>query len=152
MQSDGGGKLTAAGEDAMAEQILDAVNPIRDGAVADVQHPRGGGGVQTVLQLASERVAQHPGPCVLRGQRTQLVPDEAARGTDVAQQRRLERDVVIAGHPVRQVRGDPVGGQRLLVAVAEPGDAPCSLADRVASPVRSPRPHGVVPLVVLGAT
>jgi hypothetical protein len=36
MQSDGRGKLTAAAEDTMAEHVLDAVDPIRDGAVADV--------------------------------------------------------------------------------------------------------------------
>jgi hypothetical protein len=100
MHSDGRGKFTGAVEDAMAEQVLDAVNPIRDGAVADVEHSCCGGGVQTGLQIAPERVAQHAGPRVLRGQRPQLVPDEPARGTDVAQQRRLKCLPVSQGVPL----------------------------------------------------
>src|SRR5205085_1467096 len=47
VQSDGRGKLTAAGEHAAGEQVLDAVDPIRDGAVADVEYRGRGRCVET---------------------------------------------------------------------------------------------------------
>lgn len=101
VQADGRGEFGRAIEHAAAEHLLHTADPVRDRAVTHVEQRGGRGRVEAGLQVAAERVPQNPIPWIRRRQRSEFVLDETARGSYVAQQRGLQRDVVVAGHRLR---------------------------------------------------
>src|SRR5690606_8343216 len=119
------GEREAAVGDAVAEQLLRARDALEAGMAggADPRRRRGAGGA------LAEVDAQGPAQARVRppraGERPERLDDEAPQALLVAAEQRDDLDVAVGDEPVgRRVADDePLGGERLLVALPEAGRA-----------------------------